>query len=296
VILAVRNIHKRFGEEMRNTTLLLIFFICLLATARETPPAPHVVPAKVGLVLIGGAQQGLVLAADGASLNADGRVSQEQRLFQAGKQGAIALAGSVSIQDPIGRRVREEVNIARIAGAWLAAYPDVDTQTADREVNAAVAVAVNKFFFTRDPSAQRGVFKFGIVAAGFVSGTPTVISTRYFLPSAKGKALRTERTSAPCKAGDLWIFGSSSVPLELLTGKSNTMAALKADPAVKKFRTSPNASLVEQDYLTLFYHLVRATESDQGKKLDGKRAVVAPPNRFATITMNDGFTARTVPD
>ncbi len=281
---------------MRNTTLLLIFFAGLLAHASESAPAPHLVPARVGLVLIGATPEGFALATDGSSLNADGRVSLEQKLFQAGKHGALALAGSVSIQDPIGRRIREEVNIARIAGAWLAAHPDVDIQTADREVNAAVAAAVNKFLSTRDPGAQRGVFKFGIVAAGFVDGKPAVIATRYFLPAAKGKAMRMERTSTPTKPGDMRIFGSSSVPMELLTGKSNTLKNLKTDPAVRKFRSSPNASLADQDYLTLFDHILRAAESAQGKKLDGKRAIVAPPNRFATITSKDGFASHTVPN
>lgn len=109
----------------------IIFLASLLATATESP-APHVVPAKVGLVLIAATRQGFALATDGSSLNADGRVSQEQRLFQAGKQGAIMIAGSVSTQDPIGKRVREEVNIGRIASRWLAAHPDADLQTADR--------------------------------------------------------------------------------------------------------------------------------------------------------------------
>ncbi|MGZ7073972.1 MAG: hypothetical protein ACXVKL_16145, partial [Candidatus Angelobacter sp.] len=59
---------------------VLIFLTCLVATARESAPAPHVVPAKVGLVLIAATRQGFALAADGSSLNADGRVSQEQRL------------------------------------------------------------------------------------------------------------------------------------------------------------------------------------------------------------------------
>jgi hypothetical protein len=281
---------------MRTTTLLVVSLACLFAPARDSAPAPHVVPAKVGLVLIGVTQGGFAVGSDGSSLNADGRVSQEQRLFQAGKQSVLALAGSVSIQDPIGKRAREEVNIGRVAGAWLAAHPDVDLPTAEREVNAAVAAAVNKFLSARTAGAEGGAFKFAIVATGFLDGKPAVIATRYFMPGAKGKTVRSERTSAPAKAGDMWIFGSSSVPMHLLTGKPNTLEKFKADPAVRKFLSSSNTSLVEQDYLSLFDHILRAAESDQGRKLDGRRAIVAPPNRFATLTAKDGFAWSTVPN
>jgi len=273
---------------MRKATLLLIFLSWLFVTAREAQ-APHVVPARVGLVLIGATQEGFALAADGSSLNADGRVSQEQKLFQAGKSGVVAISGSVSIQDPVGKRVRDEVNIARVTGAWLAAHPEADIQTVDREVNAAVSAAVNKFLSTRDPGAERGMFKFAIAAAGLVEGKPTVMVTRYFLPSVKGKALRTERTSAPAKTGELWVLGSSSVPMELLTGRSNLLAKAKADPAVKKFHSSPNSTLAGQDYINLFDRVLNAAESDQGKKMDGKRAIVAAPNHYAMLTAKDGF-------
>jgi hypothetical protein len=280
---------------MHKMVLLFTFLACLLSTAR-TASAPHVVPAKTGLILIGAGQEGFALASDGGSLNADGRVSQEQKLFQAGKQGALALAGAVSIQDPVGKRVREEVNIARIAGAWLAAHPDVDIQTADREVNAAVTTAMNKFLSTREPGAAGGAFKFAIIAAGFVDGKPTVIATRYFMPGTKGKAMRTEHTSTQAKAGDIWIYSRSSVPLELMTGKSKSLEQLKSDPAIQKFRSAPNPSLGVQDYVALFDRTLRASESDQGKKLDGKRAIVAPPNRFATLTSKEGFNWSTVPN
>jgi hypothetical protein len=273
---------------------VLIFLASLLATAAESP-APHVVPAKVGLVLIAATRQGFALATDGSSLNADGRVSQEQRLFQAGKQGAIMIAGSVSIQDPIGKRVREEVNVGRIASRWLAAHPAADLQTADREVNAAVAAAMNKFLSTRGPGAESGAFKFGVIAAGLVDGKPTLIATRYFLPGPKGKTMRAEHTSSVAQPGEIWIFSRSSVPLELLNGKSNTLEQFRGDATIKKFRSSQNSGLAEQDYLTLFDRILKASESDQGKKLDGKRAIVAPPNRFASVTSKDGFAWGTAP-
>lgn len=268
---------------------LLLFLVCLLAAARASAPAPHVIPARVGLVLVGATHQGFALAADGSSLNADGRVSQEQRLFQAGKQGALMIAGSVSTQDPIGKRVREEVNVGRIAGAWLAAHPDADLQTADREVNAAATTAMNKFLATRTAGEESGAFKFGIITAGLVEGKPTLIATRYFMPGPKGKSMRSERSPSVAQPGEIWIFSRSSVPLELLNGKSGTLEQFRGDPAVKRFRAQ-NSSLAEQDYLTLFDRILKASESDQGKKLDGKRAIVAPPNRFAIVTSKDGFT------
>jgi hypothetical protein len=265
-----------------------------MATASERRPAPHVVPAKVGMVLIAATNQGFVLATDGSSLNADGRVSVEQRLFPAGKNGAILIAGSVSIQDPLGRKVREEVNIGRIASGWLTGHPDSDLQTVDRELNAVVASAMNKFLSTRNPGTNGGKFQFGIVAAGFADGKPTLIATRYFMPMAKGKPVRTERTSAAAQPGEIWIYSQSAVPPALMAARSNSLEQFRNDPAVKKLHSSQNSVLTEQDYLALFDRILQASESDQGKKLDGKSAVVAPPNRFATVTSATGFSWSTV--
>jgi hypothetical protein len=273
---------------------LLIFFTFLLAMARETSPTPHIVPAKVGMVLIGATRQGFALATDGSSLNADGRVSQEQRLFRVGKQGAIMIAGAVSIQDPIGKRVREEVNIERIANSWLAAHADADLQTAEREVNTAVASAITKFLSTRSSGSESGAFKFAVVATGLVDGKLTLITTKYFMPSQKGKAIRAERTSSLAQSGEIWIYSWSSVPLELLAGKSNTLEQFRGDPTIRKFRSSQDSAFAEQDYLTLFDRILKASESDEGKKLDGKRAIIAPPNRFATLTAKDGFSWATM--
>jgi hypothetical protein len=276
---------------MRNTVLLLSALIGLVALAGPPTNTPHIVPAKVGLVLIGAAPDGLVLAADGSSLNADGRVSQEQKLFPAGKQGAVAIAGTVSLQDPVGRRVRGEVNVARIAAAWLADHAGLDIKAADHDLNVAVATAVNQFFSTRDPGAQKGAFKFAIVSAGFLDGKPVVTVTRYFLPALKGKPMRTEHTSTPAQPGEMWIFGSSGVPSALLAEKSTVLAEVRKEPAVQKFHTTASADLAVQDYVNLFDQVLRGAESNEGKKVDGKRAIVAPPNRVGTVTLKDGFVA-----
>jgi hypothetical protein len=79
---------------------VLIFLVCLLAAASENAPTPHVVRTRVGLVLVGATRQGFALATDGSPLNADGRVSQEQRLFQAGKQSAIMIAEASPLRTP----------------------------------------------------------------------------------------------------------------------------------------------------------------------------------------------------
>jgi len=273
---------------MRKKTLLSVLLMCLLAQGREGSSAPHVVPAKVGLVMIGAAQDGFALAADGSSLNADGRVSQEQKLFQVGKLGALALTGTVSIQDPIGKRERGEVNIARIAGAWLAAQSDVDLQTVNRDLNTAIAAELNKFLCTRD-RGERGAFKFGVIIAGFSDGKPVLMTTRYFMPALKGKPARAQQTSTALQAGDLWTFGSSAVPAEIYAGKTNALKTFKDEPSVKKFRSAQKSSLTAQDYINLFDTTLRAAESEEGKKMGGKRAIVAPPNRFATITLKGGF-------
>lgn len=252
--------------------VMLLVLACVFSSATESPFVPHTSAAKVGLVLIGFAQDGFALAADGSSLNTDGRVSQEQKLFPLGKQAAVALTGTVSIQDPIGKRVRGEVNVARITAAWTAAHQDADLQTANRELNLEITNALNAFLSTRDPGRARGAFQFGVIVAGFDNGKPVVITTKYFMPALKGKPARKAETSSPVKAKDLWIFGNSAAAMEVANGKI-------------KFESAPGGA---EAYLQLFSLILGQAESDSGKKLDGKRAIVAPPNRFATVKQ-DGF-------
>ena len=271
------------GEEMPRNLFVLTLLFCLLATAREGAPIPHTVLAKVGLILVGATQDGLALAADGSSLNADGRVSQEQRLFQLGKNGALALMGTISIQDPIGARVRGELNIARIASSWAAAHPDADPQTADREINSEIAAALNKFLSTRDLGAERGRFKFGVIIAGFNQSKPVLMTTKYSLPVAKDRPARAEKATITLQPGDIWQFGSSAAAIEILTPKKNALKTFKESPAVRKLSSTPRSSLAAQDYINLFDAILRAAESDEGKKRDGRRAIVASPNRFATV-------------
>jgi hypothetical protein len=161
------------------------------------------------------------------------------------------------------------VNVARIVSSWVAAHPDAELETANRELNAEIAKALNQFLSTRDPGAQRGIFKFGVIAAGFANGKPVLMTTRYFMPSVKGKPPRTEQASSLVQAGDLWVFGNSSAVGNGIKGGLSAKSAA-------------------QDYISFFDSVLKAAESEKGRKVDGKRAIVAPPNRFASITPN-GF-------
>jgi len=270
----------------------IFIFACLallLASAQEAIHPPAVFPGRNGLVLVASANDGFVLAADGSSSNADGTVSEARKIFPVGRHGAIALVGTVSLQDPMGRPVREEVNITRIAEVWLNSHPDVEIDTASREINALVETALNKFFATRNPGLASGKYKFGAVFAGFIAGAPRLTATRYFIPAGKGLKARIERTSSAALHGRLMIFGSTRVYAELVAGKSSALTAFKAEPPVKQFRASRAASASVQEYASLFDVVLRAAESDEGKKFDGSKPIVASPNRIATVTMKDGF-------
>jgi len=257
---------------MKNRmALFLAAFFCLSAYPLERAGATYLVPAKVGLVLIGATADGFTLAVDGSSLNADGRVSQEQKLFQAGQHGAVAIFGTVSLQDPLGAKVRGELNIARVASAWLSAHPDVDVAAADRDLNAAVTAEMNKFFSTRGPGATPGAFEFGLVIAGFADGKRVVSTTRYFAPISKGRPVRTQHTSMAAHDFDVWVYGNASHPRQSL---STGIAAIQK---------------LKRDYSDVFREEMAAAESDDSKKHDGKSAIVAAPNRFAAITANEGF-------
>ena len=119
----------------------MIFLTCLLsslALVGQTGDMVHVFPGHTGLVLITTTHEGFAVAVDGAQSNADGTSSEVQKLFPVGKYGAIAFAGNVSIQDPVDRPVREEVNISRIAKTWLDSHPDAALEMANSEINTAL--------------------------------------------------------------------------------------------------------------------------------------------------------------
>jgi hypothetical protein len=270
----------------------IIFLACLLsslALAGQTADTVHISPTHTGLLLIAATQNGFAVAADGAQANADGTASEVPKVFQVGKYGAIALAGSVSIQDPIDRPVREEVNVSTIAKAWLDSHPDAGLDAANREINALVYQAVTNFFSTRNPGAQAGKFAFAIICVGFVNGKPLTAGNRYFTPISKGKTARTEKTADNLKFGEVWSNGAGKVLEELISGRSAALAKFKAEPSAKKFHSSAARDLSALDFLNLFDTILQAAESEEGKKFDHGLSIVAPPNRLATISAKDGF-------
>ncbi len=237
----------------------VVCFVVATAALAQT----HVTPGRVGMVMVGKASDGFALATDSASTNADGTLSNAQKLLPAGKNGVVLFAGAVSIQDPVGRPVREEVNVARIASAWLDSHRDTTIQSAETEINAAVSQAVTKFFSTRDPGAESGRYKFAIVFAGYADGKPVVSITRYVIPAAKSKAPRAVHASYQAKAGDAWILGGSRQNWKV-TGSSI------------------------QELLGSFDSILKTAEEHSSKTARGPLAVI-PPNRFATITLKEGF-------
>jgi hypothetical protein len=270
-------------------TIFFVFLLGALALVGQTGERVHMFPDRTGLVLIADIHEGFVVATDGAQFNADGTASEVQKLFQVGKYGAIALAGSVSIQDPIDRPVREEVNISRIAKAWLDSHSDAGLETANREINALVSQAVAKFFSTRNPAAQAGKYVFAIICLGFADGKPFTEGTRYSIPLSKGKPARAEKFSGNAGPGVIWGYGGGRVPAELTSGKSVALKEFKGEPSVKKFHSSAARDLSPQDFINLFDTILRAAESEEGKKFNHGSSIIAPPNRFATISEKDGF-------
>ena len=271
---------------------IIVFFLAWITSlstpARETAPAARVFPSSTGLILISSMHDGIAVAADGASSNADGTVSQAQKLFPVGKAGAVAIAGTVSIQDPVTRPVREEVNVSRITAAWLDAHPDATLDGAAKEITAAIADATTKYFSTRAPGADMGRYKFALIFMGSSEGKPVIHATRHYMPLGKGKPMRTESVTGEAKTGQLWVFGQSRVAQALLSNSSASLPKFRAEASIRKLHSSRPADLTLQDYVNAFDTVLRATESTEGKKMIVGKVAVAPPNKLATIS-KDGF-------
>jgi hypothetical protein len=265
--------------------LVIAFFACRSVFGQNA----HVIPGGEGLVLVAATRDGLVLATDSAMRNADATLSLSPKILPSGQYAAVLIAGAVSIQDPIDRPVREEINIARIAAAWLDSHHDADPHAAAIAIQAGVGEAMTAFFSTRDPGKQHGQYKFTVISVGFTYGKPQVIATKFFMPVALGKAARTESTSSEGNPGDIWVFGGSKVEQELVRGTASVLKAYKVAPSVQQFRGGHPENMSAQDFLDLFGIILQAAESEEGKNLEGDRPVIGPPNRFATITLKDGF-------
>jgi hypothetical protein len=272
---------------MTKSIVLLACLTTFSAQSRSTAQ-PHLYPGRTGLTLVAVAKDGFALASDGAQLNADGTISEVQKIFPIGKTAAVVLAGQVSTQDPVTRPVREEFNAARIVELWLNAHPDATFEMAKRDLSALLSQASERFFSQRSFGREAGKCKFALAFVNYAEGQASFSGSRYFLPSAEGKPMRTEALSAAPKPGEIWMFGLVKVPQELLTGNSGALQKYKADPAIGKFRSSHADSLSAQDLLAAFEVALQAAESSEGRRFDPGRSVIAPPNRLAIVSAS-GF-------
>lgn len=271
---------------------LIICFACITAVLLPMQAARQsgrVFPANMGLLLLARADDGVALAADGAQVNADGTTSQTQKIFAVGKSGAVALAGTTVFQDPVNKPVRSQVDASAVAATWLEAHPQVTIDAAERELTKTLLDKLNQFFSTRSPGANSGTYKLAVIFAGYADGKLSLKGTKFLLPAVKGKPLRTEPIPGEPAAGEMWAFGAVRVEQELMSGSSVSLKKFKGEPSLQKIRSAQSGNASSADYINAFDTILRATESPEGKKFAGGNAVVAPPNKFATISAKDGF-------
>jgi hypothetical protein len=255
------------------------------------PEAPHLRPfgGDTGLVVIGSVRDGWAIATDGAQVNADGTVSRAEKLFPIGKTGAVAIAGSVSIQDPVARPVREELDLVGIVKGWTDSHPDASLDDAIREITKLVSQKSSHFLSARNPGKQAGKYIFALIFAGYANEKPVLQGTWYFEPAAKGKPQKTEPINAAADPGTIFVFGPSAVAMELLTGKSPALKKFKFSEAIKNYKSSSPQSLTAEQLSAVLSSIIEATESRDGKALS-HGGVVAPPNKAAVISKAQGFT------
>ncbi len=274
---------------MLKRILLLIFSCTLLAQPHPSASPDHLFPSRNGLALLYLAQDGFALAADGAQRNADGTLSQAQRIFQLGKTGAVVFAGKSSVQDPVGRKVREEFNPERITAVWLESHPDASIEQSTEQLGNLITTAANHYFPSRMSPRDAGQYRFAVVFVGYSDGKPFFRGTRYFLPSTAGKPMRAQTVPAALQLGELWGFGLLKAEQELRSGHGPYLKTYKEEPPVKTFRSADRASVSATDAVHYFRSVLEATESAEGKKLDPAPGLIGSPNRFATITQENGF-------
>ncbi len=267
----------------------LISVPVMVSQAPKTGPSVHTFSGRNGIALIAMGQNGFALAADGAQYNADGTVSQTQKILQVGKMGAVIFAGKSSQQDPVSRAVREEFNPLRIATPWLEKHPDASIDQASVELGAILLDAANKYFSKRVTAKDANRPAFAAIFVGYVNGQPFMKGNRYFLPPASGKNMRAEIISASPNPGEIWMLGLTRAAQELMTGKSAALSKQKAEPAVEKVRSAKPGEISAQDYASAFNTFLTAAESSEGKKVDPGPALVGGPNRVAIITSKEGF-------
>ncbi len=267
----------------------LISISVLVSQAPKTGSSVHAFPGRNGIALIAMGQNGFALAADGAQYNADGTISQTQKILQVGRMGAVIFAGKSSQQDPVTRAVREEFNPLRIATPWLEKHPDVSIDQASIELGTILSDAANKYFSKRVTAKDANKPAFAAIFVGYANGQPFMKGNRYFLPAAPGKNMRAEIITAMPNPGEIWMLGLAKAAQELMTGKSAALSKLKAEPSVGRVRSAKPAEISAQDYASAFSTVLTAAESSEGRKFDPGPALVGGPNRVATITSKEGF-------
>ncbi len=274
------------GDTTNHMNRTIIFLSCVAALfAQPHSQSRHLrqFGGKTGLVLIASARDGWAVATDGAQVNADGTISRAEKLFRIGKDGAVAIAGSVSIQDPVGRPVREELDVPEIVRTWINSHPEASLDSAIREITEQVSGDASKFFSARDPGKHAGEHSFTLIFVGYANQKPVITGTRYFAPVAKGKPPRVERITVSADPGLVFVFGPGAVAAELLDGNSPSLKKFKASSAIANYKASSPKSLTAEQFSAVLATILDATESATGKALSGKNTVAAP-NKVVTIT------------
>jgi hypothetical protein len=185
----------------------IFVFACITTVfaQRTQKQAPlNFVPSRTGLVLIGIGSDGVALATDSAQVNADDTTSQADRIFPIGKEGAVLIAGTTSIQDPLKRRVREELNISTIVAKWVGSHPETSLETADRALNDEISKAATEFFLSRAQALRSNRYEFEIISVGMSEGNPRLIQKHYTLPPTKARHV-SDGTSAWPKPGEMCL-------------------------------------------------------------------------------------------
>jgi hypothetical protein len=273
---------------MHRTIIALACVTALFAQPRPQSKRLKQFGGNTGLVLIASARDGWAVATDGAQVNADGTISRAEKLFPVGKNGAVAIAGSVSIQDPVGRPVREELDVPGIVTTWTNSHPDASLEAGVREITETVSRESNRFFSARAPGKAGGSFKFALIFVGYSDQRPVIAGTRYFAPIAKGKPPRVEAITASADPGSIFVFGPGAVAAELLTGKSPALKNFQSSEPIQTYRSSSLQSLAANQFSQVLLTVIQATESRQDKARS-RGIAVSPPNKAAIVSQAQGF-------
>lgn len=265
-----------------HRAILLTCFTTLFAQPHSQSGHLKQFGGNTGLVLVASARDGWAIATDGAQVNADGTISRADKMFRIGKDGAVAIAGSVSIQDPVGRQVREELDVPGIVRTWTESHPEASLDSGIREITGQVSRDATQFFSARDPGKHAGEYRFALIFVGYSDQKPVIAGTRYFAPAAKGKPPKIETIKVSAMPGAILVFGPGAVAAELLDGNSASLKKFKSSTSIANYKSSSPQSLTAEQLSGVLATIVDATESAQGKAFS-HNSTVAAPNKVVTI-------------